>query len=59
MRWLGQEGNIPNLGSTEQSTVVLIEIIKDAACHKCTEVPKWIVFLSQDLAQFFPDPATS
>ena len=27
LRWWGQEGNVPNLGSTERSTVVLIEII--------------------------------
>ncbi len=27
MTWWDREGNVPNLGSTEKSTVVLIEII--------------------------------
>ena len=39
MRWWGQEGNVPNLGSTEQSTVALTEIILwDLGCrNKWTE----------------------
>ncbi len=36
MRWLGQEVNVSNLGSTEQSTVVYL------GC--CIDLVKWLCF---------------
>ena len=58
-RWWGQEGNVPNLGSTEQSTVVLIEIFI------CDAVLIWLngnvssnafCVVETRLAHFLPDP---